>query len=115
MILKASSLCLLTAAALSAPAAAVADIPSWTQSAIDSGLALTGLNGIAVVKSLGNIKGTCNALNLKVRQEWYVTFILLLLRILVRTEPLYTEETNRIPTVRKGGRKNVYRVCATDI
>lgn len=67
-----SSLCLL-AAVLSVPASATVDIPSWAQPAIDSGLALAGLNGIAVLKALGNIKGTCNAANLKVRQEWYVS------------------------------------------
>ncbi|KAM7198233.1 tyrosinase-like protein [Naviculisporaceae sp. PSN 640] len=69
MLLKSSSLCLL-AAALSVPVSAVADIPSFAQAAIDSGIALAGLNGIAVLKSLANIKGTCNVLNLKVRQEW---------------------------------------------
>lgn len=57
----------LAAAAL--PASAI-NIPDFGQLAIDSGLALTGLNSIALLNSLQNMKGSCNALNLKVRQEW---------------------------------------------
>ncbi|KAK4209636.1 tyrosinase-like protein [Rhypophila decipiens] len=70
MFLKPSSLCLLTAAALSVPASAAPDLPFWAQPAIDSGLALAGLNGIAVLKTLSNFKGGCNPANLEIRQEW---------------------------------------------
>ncbi|KAK3936851.1 tyrosinase-like protein [Diplogelasinospora grovesii] len=45
-------------------------LPKWEQFAIGSGLALTGLNSIALLNSLGNFKGSCNPSNLKVRQEW---------------------------------------------
>ncbi len=60
----------LAAASLSAYAV---NVPAFAQFAVDSGLALTGLNSIALLNSLGNFKGTCNPANLKVRQEWYVS------------------------------------------
>ncbi|KAK3370434.1 tyrosinase-like protein [Podospora didyma] len=65
---KSSVLCL--AAALSGAANAAADLPKWAQPAVDSGLALGGLNGIALVKALGETEGTCNIFNIKYRQEW---------------------------------------------
>ncbi len=67
MLLLKSTLCL--AAALSAHAF---DLPSWAQPAIDSGLALGGLNGIALLKSMSKFQGACNPATLKIRQEWYV-------------------------------------------
>ncbi|KAK3385521.1 hypothetical protein B0H63DRAFT_183755 [Podospora didyma] len=45
-------------------------IPSFEDFAIDSGLALSGLNSVALLKSYANFQGTCNPLNLKIRQEW---------------------------------------------
>ena len=47
-------------------------IPDFGQLAVDSGLALTGLNSIALMNSFANFKGSCNAATLKVRQEWSV-------------------------------------------
>lgn len=44
--------------------------PTFGQSAIDSGLALTGLNSVALLNSFTHMKGTCNAGNVKFRQEW---------------------------------------------
>lgn len=69
MVLPKSIICL--AAALSG-AHAAADLPKWAQPAVDSGLALGGLNGIALVKALGETEGKCNFFNIKYRQEWYV-------------------------------------------
>ena len=46
-------------------------IPSFEDFAIDSGLALSGLNSVALLKSYGTFEGTCNPLKLKIRQEWY--------------------------------------------
>ena len=43
------------------------------QGAVDSGLALAGLNSQALINSLGNFRSGCNPAQLKVRQEWYVT------------------------------------------
>ncbi len=48
------------------------NLPDFGQFAVDSGLALTGLNSIALVNSLANLKGSCTLSNLKFRQEWYV-------------------------------------------
>ncbi|KAK3346516.1 tyrosinase-like protein [Lasiosphaeria hispida] len=45
-------------------------LPDFGQFAVDSGLALTGLNAIALGNSLGNLKGSCNLGTLKFRQEW---------------------------------------------
>jgi len=73
MLLK-SSLCLTAVLSVLQPVQAAADIPFWAQPAIDSGLALSGLNTLAVLKSLGNFKGQCNPLKLNIRQEWYVLY-----------------------------------------
>jgi len=69
MILPKSIICL--AAAISG-ASAAADLPKWAQPAVDSGLALGGLNGLALLRSLGETEGSCNIFNIKYRQEWYV-------------------------------------------
>lgn len=63
-----SSLCL----AVAATASAAVTVPNFGQSAIDSGSALSALGAIALGKALGNLKGSCNAGNVKIRQEWYV-------------------------------------------
>ena len=68
MFLK-TSLCLTAAAAASVSGFS---IPDWGQFAVDSGLALTGLNSIALLNAMANTKGSCNIGNLKFRQEWYV-------------------------------------------
>jgi len=57
-------------AAAAASAVSGFNLPDFGQFAVDSGLALAGLNSIAVLNSLGNTKGSCNVGNLKVRQEW---------------------------------------------
>ena len=54
-----------------ASGASAINLPSFEQFAIDSGLALAGLNGIALVNSAFHYKGGCNPLNVKVRREWY--------------------------------------------
>jgi len=69
MLLK-TSLCL-AAAAVSSVSAVRCTVPDFSQYAIDSGLALTGLSSIALSNSLGETKGGCNAGNVKFRQEWY--------------------------------------------
>ncbi|KAK4112451.1 tyrosinase-like protein [Canariomyces notabilis] len=45
-------------------------IPQFEQFAIDSGLAVTGLNGIALVNSASKFGQSCNPSNVKVRREW---------------------------------------------
>ncbi|KAK0712744.1 hypothetical protein B0T26DRAFT_780401 [Lasiosphaeria miniovina] len=65
MMLLKPILCL--TAALSASATI---LPSWDQLAVDSGLALAGLNGIALLSALGNFGGGCTPANVKIRQEW---------------------------------------------
>ncbi|KAK4449660.1 tyrosinase-like protein [Podospora aff. communis PSN243] len=45
-------------------------IPNFGQLAVDSGLALSGLNSIALLNSLTKTQGTCNVGNIKIRQEW---------------------------------------------
>ncbi|KAM7186055.1 tyrosinase-like protein [Rhypophila sp. PSN 637] len=67
MMLPKPIICL--AAALSG-AHAAADLPKWAQPAVDSGIALGALNGIALFKSLLETEGSCNILNVKYRQEW---------------------------------------------
>jgi tyrosinase len=47
-------------------------IPQFEQFAIDSGLAVAGLNGIALVNSASKFGQPCNPSNVKVRREWYV-------------------------------------------
>ncbi|GAB1316771.1 Tyrosinase copper-binding domain-containing protein [Madurella fahalii] len=47
-----------------------ASIPDFAEAAIDSGLALKGLNAIAVAKAFGQFGGACNSANVKVRREW---------------------------------------------
>lgn len=61
-----------TTLCLAAAATAVSglNIPNFGQLAVDSGLALSGLNGIALLSSLGHTEGTCNIGNIKIRQEW---------------------------------------------
>ena len=59
------------AAASLTPASAF-NFPSFAQTAIDTGLALAGLNSIALLNSFTHMKGTCNIANVKFRQEWYV-------------------------------------------
>ncbi|KAL1840789.1 hypothetical protein VTJ49DRAFT_7744 [Mycothermus thermophilus] len=66
--MKLSSITVTAAAAVGG--AHAFDIPSWTQAAIDSGLALAGLNGIAMVNSIGKFGGSCNLGNVKLRKEW---------------------------------------------
>ncbi|KAH8892226.1 tyrosinase-like protein [Thozetella sp. PMI_491] len=47
-----------------------ASITSFAQGAIDSGLALAGLNSQALLQSLGNFQSGCTPATLKIRQEW---------------------------------------------
>jgi tyrosinase len=47
-------------------------IPQFEQFAVDSGLALAGLNGIALLNSATKYGGSCNIGNVKIRREWYV-------------------------------------------
>ncbi|KAK4235462.1 tyrosinase-like protein [Achaetomium macrosporum] len=49
---------------------AALNIPSFGQSAIDSGLALAALNGIALTNSARQYSGSCNSGNVKIRREW---------------------------------------------
>ncbi|KAK4122009.1 tyrosinase-like protein [Parathielavia appendiculata] len=51
-------------------ASAIFSIPSFEQFAIDSGLALSGLNGIALLNSATKYGGSCNVGNVKIRREW---------------------------------------------
>jgi tyrosinase len=60
-------------AAAAASAVSGFSLPDFGQFAVDSGLALAGLNSIAVLNSLANTQGACNVGNLKFRQEWYET------------------------------------------
>ena len=83
MFLK-TSLCLTAAAAASVSGFS---IPDWGQFAVDSGLALTGLNSIALLNAMANTKGSCNIGNLKFRQEWYVISV-----------PLGTPTSRKAPT-----------------
>jgi len=48
-------------------------IPDFAQKLIDNGAALKALNTIALLNSYRYMKGGCNILNVKVRQEWYVS------------------------------------------
>ncbi|KAK1829565.1 tyrosinase-like protein [Podospora conica] len=45
-------------------------LPNFAQFAVDSGLALSSLNSLAVLSALGNTAGSCNLSNIKFRQEW---------------------------------------------
>lgn len=47
-------------------------IPQFEQFAVDSGLALAGLNGLALMNSATKYSGSCNIGNVKIRREWYV-------------------------------------------
>ncbi|KAL2134941.1 hypothetical protein VTI74DRAFT_10348 [Chaetomium olivicolor] len=56
---------------LAAAAGAVAlNLPNFEQFAIDSGLALAGLNSIALLNSATKYGGGCNLSNVKIRREW---------------------------------------------
>ena len=61
---------LLAGSALAIPPA----LESFAQTVIDSGIALSGLNALALVSSFGNMDGTCTPDKLKIRQEWYATW-----------------------------------------
>ncbi|KAK4183975.1 Grixazone synthase [Podospora australis] len=45
-------------------------LQEFTQSAIDSGLVLKTLNGIALAKTFSSFSGTCTPSNVKFRREW---------------------------------------------
>lgn len=51
-------------------ASATFNLPSFEQFAVDSGLALAGLNGIALLSSASKYGGSCNIGNVKIRREW---------------------------------------------
>ncbi|KAK4148900.1 tyrosinase-like protein [Chaetomidium leptoderma] len=51
-------------------ASATFDLPSFEQFAVDSGLALAGLNGMALLASANKYGGGCNLGNVKFRREW---------------------------------------------
>mgnify|MGYP001293420992 CR=1 FL=1 len=67
-------LSLAAASVAAATGASAFSLPSFEQFAIDSGLALAGLNGIALVNSAFQYKNGCSPLNVKVRREWYAEF-----------------------------------------
>lgn len=52
-------------------ASATFNLPAFEQLAIDSGLALSGLNGLALLQSATKYGGSCNIGNVKIRREWY--------------------------------------------
>jgi tyrosinase len=54
------------------------NLPSFEQFAVDSGLALAGLGGIALMNSATKYGGSCNIGNVKIRREWYVSPLVLL-------------------------------------
>lgn len=58
------------AAAAAVGSVSAFNLPQFAQDAIDSGLALAALNGIALVNSATRFGGSCNIANVKVRQEW---------------------------------------------
>ena len=62
----------LTLAAAIGASATGFNVPSFEQFAIDSGLALAGLNGLALLSSANKYSGSCNIGNVKIRREWYV-------------------------------------------
>lgn len=47
-------------------------LPQFEQFAVDHGLALGGLNAIALLNSATKYGGSCNLGNVKFRREWYV-------------------------------------------
>ncbi|KAL2193816.1 tyrosinase-like protein [Corynascus similis CBS 632.67] len=51
-------------------ASATFNIPAFEQFAIDSGMALAGLSGIALLQSATKYGGSCNLGNVKIRREW---------------------------------------------
>jgi tyrosinase len=51
-------------------ASATFNIPSFEQFAVDSGMAMAGLNGIALLQSASKYGGSCNMGNVKIRREW---------------------------------------------
>ncbi len=51
-------------------ASATFSLPAFEQFAIDSGMALAGLNGIALLSSATKYTGSCNIGNVKIRREW---------------------------------------------
>jgi tyrosinase len=59
-------------------ASATFNIPSFEQFAVDSGMAMAGLNGIALLQSASKYGGSCNMGNVKIRREWYVNLLLAL-------------------------------------
>lgn len=52
-------------------ASATFNVPTFEQLAVDSGLALSGLNGLALLQSATKYGGSCNLGNVKIRREWY--------------------------------------------
>lgn len=74
-------------AAVAMTPASAFDFPNFAQAAIDSGLALAGLNSIALLNSFTHMKGTCNIANVKFRQEWYVFCRALPLSLLTDRSP----------------------------
>ena len=56
---------------LGASAFGIPHFKHFEKFAIDSGLALAGLNGIALLNSATKYGGSCNPANVKIRREWY--------------------------------------------
>ncbi|CCC12936.1 unnamed protein product [Sordaria macrospora k-hell] len=56
-------------AALSTPVSAL-NLPQWGQKAIDTGVALQGLNTLASKIAYQRLNGKCNKNNVRVRKEW---------------------------------------------
>jgi tyrosinase len=53
-------------------ASATFNFGDYEQLAVDSGMALAGLSGMALLHSASKYGGKCNLGNVKVRREWYV-------------------------------------------
>ena len=60
-------------------ASATFNIPAFEQFAVDSGMALAGLNGIALLQSATKYGGSCNMGNVKIRREWYANLLSLVM------------------------------------
>lgn len=67
LLLTRLSLCLLAAAGASG---SPANIPNFAEAAIDSGLALKGLNAIAAANAFRHFGQGCSPSNVKFRREW---------------------------------------------
>ncbi|KAL2163286.1 hypothetical protein VTH06DRAFT_5342 [Thermothelomyces fergusii] len=88
-------------------ASATFNIPAFDQSAVDSGLALASLNGIALLQSATRYGGSCNPSNVKIRREWR-TLSKAQRRSYIKAVQCIQQKPSRLPEGVAAGSKTIF-------